>query len=350
VSTRLRNAADHPEKTISASLMELTSDWFWPRLACPIHRTKLNSFLDTLKCEAGHVFPVVDGIPVLIAPDGEPMYPPFAEVPADPAAQAADTSAIDPFVQQNLVRTNGKLYRSLRGRLKRYPIPELPLPPGEGRTLLDVGSNWGRWSIAAARKGYRPIGVDVSLAAVQAARRVARQLGVEPRFVVADSRHLPFLDDTFDVCFSYSVLQQFEKKMARQSVEEITRVTVPGGRILVQMASRFGLLQMVNRALRPLRRNLSFFHVRYWTPRELRAMFTEIVGPSQVYPEGFFSLDAQGADIDMLPLAEAAVVRLSEQLCRASRHFPPLSAMADSIYVDSLKRDLPPGRDAAPGE
>ncbi|MBZ5662309.1 MAG: class I SAM-dependent methyltransferase [Acidobacteriia bacterium] len=296
------------------------------------------------------MFPVVDGIPVLMVPDGEPMYPPFAEVPANPALQAADPAAIDPFVQQNLVRTNGKLYRSLRGKLKRYPIPELPLPAGEGRTFLDVGSNWGRWTIAAARKGYRAVGMDVSLAGVRAARRVARQLGVAPGFIVADSRRMPFLDNTFEVCFSYSVLQQFEKKMARQSVEEIARVAVPGGRILVQMANRFGLLQMVNRAIRPLRRNLSFFHVRYWTPRELRAMFNEVVGPSRVYPEGFFSLDAQGADLDILPWPEAAVVRLSEKLCRASRHFPPLAAMADSVYVDSLKRDVLPARDASPAE
>jgi ubiquinone/menaquinone biosynthesis C-methylase UbiE len=330
--------------------MQLTLEWFWPRLVCPIHRTKLVLFGEVLKCNAGHVFPVVDGIPVLMVPDGEPMYPPFAEVPADPAAQAAGPFAIDPFVQQNLVRTNGKLYRALRGKLKRYPIPALPLPEGEGRSLLDVGSNWGRWTIAASRKGYRAIGVDVSLAGVRAARRVARQLGVEPGFIVADSRRLPFLDGTFDVVFSYSVLQQFEKKMARQSVEEIARVTVPGGRVLVQMANRFGLLQIVNRALRPLRRNLSQFHVRYWTPRELRTMFSQAVGPARVYPEGFFSLDAQAADLDILPWREAAVVRFSEKLCRAARHFPPLAAMADSVYVDSLKREVSPDSDASPAE
>jgi ubiquinone/menaquinone biosynthesis C-methylase UbiE len=320
--------------------MELTSEWFWPRLVCPIHRTKLEYSEKTLRCDGGHVFPVVDGIPVLMVPDGEPMYPPFAEVPAGPSVQASDPSAIDPFVQQNLVRTNGKLYRALRGKLKRYPIPELPLPAGNGRTLLDVGSNWGRWTIAASRKGYRAVGADVSLAAVRAARRVARQLGEEPGFVVADSRRLPFLDNTFDVCFSYSVLQQFEKKMARQAVGEIARVTAPGGRVLIQMANRFGLLQMVNQVRLPWRRNLSSFHVRYWTPRELREVFGEAVGPSQVYPEGYFSLDAQGADLDMLPRVEAAVVRLSEKLCRISRHFAPLAAIADSVYVDSVKRDV----------
>ncbi len=335
---------------VSASPMELTSEWFWPRLVCPIHRTKLTYGRDVLKCDAGHVFPVYEGIPILMVPDNEPMYPPFGEPSTDLASQVGDPAAIDPFVQQNLVRTNGKLYRSLRGKLKRYPIPELPLPEGEGRSLLDVGSNWGRWTIAAARKGYRAIGVDVSLAGVRAARRVARQLGVEPVFIVADSRRLPFLDRTFDVCFSYSVIQQFEKRMARQAVEEMARVTNTGGRVLVQMANRYGLLQMVNQARQVLRRDHGPFRVRYWTPRELRAMFSDAVGPSKVYPEGFFSLDAQGADLDMLPWREAAVVRFSEKLRRAARHFPPLAAMADSLYVDSLKRDVSPGRDASPSE
>jgi SAM-dependent methyltransferase len=320
--------------------MDLTSEWFWPRLACPIHRTKLSYWGNVLQCDAGHVFPVYEGIPVLFVPDNEPMYPPFAEPSADLVSQLAGSDAIDPFVQQNLIRTNGKLYGSLRGRLKRYPIPELPLPAGEQRAFLDVGSNWGRWTIAAARKGYRAVGVDVSLAGARAGRRVARQLGVEAAFIVADARRLPFLDRTFDVCFSYSVLQHFEKPLARQAVAEMARVTNTGGRVLVQMANRFGLLQMVNRARQVLRRQSSPFRVHYWTPRELRDMFNDAVGPAQVYPEGFFSLDAQRADLDMLPRREAAVVRCSEKLRSASRYFSPLAALADSLYVDSLRRDV----------
>ena len=40
-----------------------------------------------------------------------------------------------------------------------------------GSRLLDLGSSWGRWSIAAARKGYSVVGLDPSLGAVLAARR-----------------------------------------------------------------------------------------------------------------------------------------------------------------------------------
>jgi SAM-dependent methyltransferase len=330
--------------------MELTSEWFWPRLVCPIHRTKLISGRDVLKCEAGHVFPVYDGIPVLMVPDNQPMYLPFAEPSAELASQALDSAAIDPFVQQNLIRTNGKLYARLRGKLKSYPIPDLPLPAGEGRSFLDVGSNWGRWTIAAARQGYRAIGMDVSLSAARAGRRVARQLGVEAGFVVADARHMPFQDRTFDVCFSFSVLQHFEKDLARQAVEEMSRVANTGGRLLVQMANRRGLLQRINQARQALARNRSPFRVHYWTPRELQAMFQDAVGPTKIYAAGFFSLDAQRADLDLLPWREAALVRLSETLRRASRHWPPLAAMADSLYVDSRTRDAESGPNAAASE
>ena len=61
---------------------------------------------------------------------------------------------IDPFVQEVIGATCGRLYEHLIADLPEYPIPELRLPPGEGRSFLEVGSNWGRWCVAAARRGY----------------------------------------------------------------------------------------------------------------------------------------------------------------------------------------------------
>jgi hypothetical protein len=94
---------------------------------------------------------------------------------------------------------------------------------------------------------------------------------------------------------------------------------------------------MMNRARQVLRRDTSPFRVHYWTPRELRTFFHETIGPSRIYPAGFFSLDAQESDLDLLPWREAAVVRVSERLRHASRYFPLLAAMADSLYVDSVR-------------
>src|SRR5207249_4829005 len=98
---------------------------------------------------------------------------------------------IDPVVAYLVAATNGLMYRHLVGTLSSYPIPEIRLSPGNGRRFLDVGCGWGRWCVAANAKGFEAIGIDPSLGAVMAARRVARHLGVSIQYVVADARHLP---------------------------------------------------------------------------------------------------------------------------------------------------------------
>jgi 2-polyprenyl-3-methyl-5-hydroxy-6-metoxy-1,4-benzoquinol methylase len=117
----------------------------------------------------------------------------------------AGENSIDPVVSVIIAATSGYAYKHLVGKLRTYPIPDLRLPAVDGKTLLDIGCNWGRWSVAAARKGYRVVGVDPSLGAIMAARRVARQLDVDIDYIVADARYLPFEDGTLDV-FSYSVI------------------------------------------------------------------------------------------------------------------------------------------------
>ena len=65
----------------------------------------------------------------------------------------------------------------------------------------------GRWSIAAARKGFSVVGIDPSLGAVMAARRIAKELNLDIKYLVADGRFLPFRERQFKVAYSYSVLQ-----------------------------------------------------------------------------------------------------------------------------------------------
>ena len=112
--------------------------------------------------------------------------------------------------------TNGIAYRHLVGKLKEYPLPEIRLPQGNRQTFLDIGCSWGRWCIAAARKGYTPIGIDPSLGAVMAANRIARQMGLQIKYVVGDGRFLPFKPEALDCVFSYSVLQHFSREDVAQ--------------------------------------------------------------------------------------------------------------------------------------
>jgi SAM-dependent methyltransferase len=108
---------------------------------------------------------------------------------------------VDPVVSYLIGATNGNAYKNQIGKLKEYPIPNLRMSDSPGELFLDIGCSWGRWSISAARKGYKVIGIDPSIGAVMAAKRVAAKLNLDIDYVVGDARFLPFSQDSFDVAF-----------------------------------------------------------------------------------------------------------------------------------------------------
>jgi SAM-dependent methyltransferase/uncharacterized protein YbaR (Trm112 family) len=311
----------------------------WQELACPRDRTRLEPQGETLVCEQGHEFPYLDGIPVMVVDDElaptQPGYWSDSEQIARVRASEpppVEGEGVDPYVAELILGTHGNLYKHLSGGVSRYPIPDFPLPRGTGELLLDIGCNWGRWSIAAAQRGYRPIGVDPSFEAIVAARRIARQLGADTRYVVADARRLPFADGTFDVVFSYGVLQHFSKSDVAVSVDEIARVVKRSGYSWVQMPNSLGALNAVRLAQRGFREG-DAFEVRYWTPSELKRVFGRI-GPTELRTDGFFTLNPQKRDLDLLPTRFRAVVHVSEALKRV--HAP--TTFADSVNVRSVPR------------
>ena len=300
-------------------------------LVCPRDRTPLRDGA----CERGHEYPVVDGVPVLLVDEETPTHAACGRVEVLPPPPR---EGIDPFVQEVIGATCGRLYEHLIADLPDYPIPELRLPPGGGRTFLEVGSNWGRWCVAASRRGYVPTGIDPSLKGVQAARRVAQQLGVDAQYVVGDARRLPFADASFDVVFSYSVFQHFSKRDALAAFDEIGRVLKPGGESLVQMANLYGARSLWNQAReRRFREPRTLFDVRYWGPLELKRELERRVGPTQLSVDGFFTLNPQPTDLALLPARYRAVVHVSEALRRVSRVGRPLPYVADSVYARSRR-------------
>lgn len=327
--------------------MTSIAPWVLERLTCPRDGEPLRLDGDALSCRHGHSYPVIEGIPVLLRDDVEPTHGYFAQTfdwvkqhrenPAAPRPETLDPQAVDPFVQNEIALTNGFLYIQATGKLRRYPIPHLRLPLGNGETLLDVGCNWGRWSLSAARANYHVVGIDPSIEAVRAGQRIARQLGLDVSFVVADARHLPFRRDGFDVTFSNGVLQHLDKQVVRVVLKDMARVARRGGSIVVQMPNIFGIRQMYQAARQRLFRDRNPFRVRHWTPRELQRTFEEIVGPSRLEIDGFFSLNPQISDIDLLPPRYARIVQTSEQLRKASKWLPMLRNVADSLYVKSVK-------------
>jgi SAM-dependent methyltransferase len=304
------------------------------QLVCPRDRGALEPDGGELVCPVGHRYPLVDGIPVLLVEEDSPTHA-ACRVSLDRRKLDDDPEGM---IQDVIAATCGNLYRPLIGRVREYPIPDLRLPPGEGRLFLEVGCNWGRWCVSAARRGYRVVGVDPSLPAVRAARAVAERLGARAEYVVADARRLPFADASFDVVFSYSVFQHFARPDAVASFDEIGRVLRPGGASLVQMANAWGARSLWNQLReRRFREPRTLFDVRYWGPRELVLELTRSVGETSLAVDGFLTLNPQPADLDLLPRRYRALVRTSEALRRLSARIPFLTYAADSLYVSSRR-------------
>jgi SAM-dependent methyltransferase/uncharacterized protein YbaR (Trm112 family) len=333
-----------------------------PGLVCPRDHTSLRMAEGNLICELNHEYPVIAGVPIMLVEE----IPATLHVLSGSLAAAHDkdrslddyyytetlgvspeqresilrsksqSSGIDPVVNYLLAHTNGHMYDHLVGKLTNYPIPDIELPPGDGRRLLDMGCSWGRWCIAAARKGYKPVGIDPSLGAVLAARRVARQLNVEATFIVADARCLPFAPGTFDCVHSYSVLQHFSRSDAQRAIGEGGRVLRSGGLCKIQLANRYGIRCFYHQARRGFRAATGF-EVRYWPPHEMRQVFLERVGDTHLSPDCFFGLGLQKADLALMPGWKRLAVHASELLKGASRRLPLVTSAADSLFVSATR-------------
>ena len=99
------------------------------------------------------------------------------------------------------------------------------------RAVLDLACGSGRHTAVLRRRGYRALGVDLSLTFL--ARMKER--GLPP--VAGDMRGLPFVDESFDwVLNFFTSFGYFESERENFRVlEEIVRILVPGGRFLIDL-------------------------------------------------------------------------------------------------------------------
>lgn len=333
--------------------------WFIDNLCCPIDGSTLrwDGGGGGLVSEGGRFYPVVDGVPVMlpegVAPTlegvqnsrtkiagGAPWYLEsvmLSELEKEGILRlAAKGGGVDPVAAYLVAATNGLGYAHLRGELKEYPIPDIRLPPGQGRVLLDVGCSWGRWCVAAGSKGYQVVGIDPSLGAVMAARRVTRALGVAARFIVGDARYLPIRTGAIDTVFSYSVIQHFSVADAMLTFDQVRRVLRPAGQCLIQMPTRYGLRCLYNQMRRGFRETTGF-EVRYWRLNDLMAVIGDRIGPAEVSVDCFFGIGWQPSDAHLMSPSFQRIIVVSEWLRRLCGSAPILTRLADSVYVMASK-------------
>lgn len=328
-------------------------------LACPVDGSPLHREGGDWVSDAGRRYPTIQGVPVLFHPDAGNTMDPMARTREMAAGAAADPwcieslgitdeqkrkveesfretgRAVDPVVEQIIAATCGNLYLGLVGNLPRYPIPSFRLRNGVGRLLVDLGCNWGRWCVAAAREGFLPIGIDPQIGAVLAARRVAEQLGIRAHFICADARHLPLRPGVADVVFSYSVIQHLSREDVEKVIQTSRRAMKPGARMFVQMPNVMGPRCFYQWARRGFNDG-SGFNVRYWTLGQLRRAFGEI-GPVRFEIDCFFGIGLQASDADLMPPKWKTLLSVSETLRKLESTIPGLAWVADSVYVDATK-------------
>jgi SAM-dependent methyltransferase len=325
-------------------------EWLMSQFVCPVDHVPLErkgNWLINLVDDRKR-YPIVNNVPVFI-PHHRENTSWWGDYSRRLAARVADGvesynvgawtgQGVHPHVQSIIDSTGGYLYRSCRGVLREYPIPGLPMEPHRPSVLLlDIGCNWGRWTFAAAKKGFAGIGIDPSLDAVMAARDIRKQLGLPCYFFVGDARFLPFRDGFFDAVFSYSVIQHFSKANANITIAEIARVLALGGEGMIQMPNCYRVRSFYHL----LKRGFSLgrdFDVRYYTPKELRKTFESHFGNAKFEVDGFFGLGIQADDIDIMAPHHRIIVKASEVLRHLAARIMPLTYLADSLYVISLKK------------
>ncbi|MDE2579348.1 MAG: methyltransferase domain-containing protein [Hyphomicrobiales bacterium] len=328
-------------------------------MQCPRDGAPLSLADGRLTCSHGHVYPVVDGVPVMLVEErdqtigvaaaslaaarsgeGGPLYLETLGLTdaerASVGAQWREDARVDAAIAHLVGATSGYGYRHLIGNLAAYPIPDIPVQRGAGGALLDIGCNWGRWSVSAARKGWRAIGIDPSLGAIMAARRAFGREGLNMAFVCGDARCLPFRDRSFDMVFSYSVIQHFSRADAAETVREIARALKPQGAAKIQMASAGGLRARHVMA-QPDYAQAGVFRVRYYTDAQLRALFGAAFADVAIEPEAFGGLGLLSDDFAIVDARAKALIAASTIVRAAARIAAPLRALADSVYVRARK-------------
>ena len=142
----------------------------------------------------------------------------------DVSQHESDPFAMDGYGQ--LAAAGGEaLLRTITEDVKRK------LELNRQTTLLEVGCGAGAFTKGLASDTARTVGADFSLGMV----RRARQLHI-PRaeFTVAEASCLPYGSSLFDRVLCYSVFNNFPSHAyAQQVVEELIRVTKPGGLVLI---------------------------------------------------------------------------------------------------------------------
>ncbi|HSL76702.1 MAG TPA: class I SAM-dependent methyltransferase [Candidatus Limnocylindrales bacterium] len=96
-----------------------------------------------------------------------------------------------------------------------------------GKDVLELGCGAAQWSIALAKLGARPVGIDLSDRQLEHARRLQVEAGIDFPLIHASAENVPLPDASFDIVFCDHGAMTFADPY--RTVPEASRLLRPGG-------------------------------------------------------------------------------------------------------------------------
>ena len=159
-----------------------------------------------------------------------------------------------------------RIYRPMftaEGTSAEVDFIEGALAPPAGGTVLDLGCGYGRHATALAERGYAVTGLDFNAHYLEIAGQEAAAAGVVVKWRAGDMRTLGF-EGEFDGVYSFfTSFGYYDDEENELVIEGIARALRPGGRFLIDMVNRDGILVHPD--------------LRTWSQREDGALFMEEV-------------------------------------------------------------------------
>lgn len=146
-------------------------------------------------------------------------------------------------VWSRFVQTSEELYRSraLRFNDANKDIWLRALHAESGMNILEIGCGGGIFChrIKTYLPNTRVTGLDFDTGHIEYAKAKSKELGIGCEFINGDATDLPFAENTFDLCFSHTVIEHIPTE---KFLSEQYRVLKPNGRIVVlSVRTKMGL-------------------------------------------------------------------------------------------------------------
>ena len=191
-----------------------------------------------LRSLCGKWYPIVDAVPVIL-PNALDIYSDFAQLYADRLPEWPISQAEIRRFEEEKKKTQESfgfewtIYSTVRDERDEGYVLEGGLTPAffKGKLVLDAGCGYGRHSRIVQEFGAEVVGIDLSVAVINA-RRITKEMP-KVHIVQTDLFYPPFRKEIFDVVFSWGVLHHTPDP--RRAFEGLVDFVKPGGDISVKI-------------------------------------------------------------------------------------------------------------------